>query len=82
MNEVHCTGNRDLVQGILRGEWGWEGVLMSDWHATGATTEASSGLYRAAITLRRESAGARRSSYLPVEGHPGDVRPARPPWRH
>ena len=44
VNGVHCTGNRDLVQGILRGEWGWEGVLMSDWHATGATTEASAGL--------------------------------------
>ena len=44
VNGVHCTGNRDLVAGVLRGEWGWEGVLMSDWHATNDATEASAGL--------------------------------------
>lgn len=34
VNGTHCTENRELVRGILRGEWGWDGVLMSDWHAT------------------------------------------------
>jgi beta-glucosidase len=34
VNGVHCSQNAALVRGILRGEWGWDGVLMSDWHAT------------------------------------------------
>ena len=44
VNGVHCTGNRDLAGKILRDEWGWDGVLMSDWHATNDTLEASTGL--------------------------------------
>jgi beta-glucosidase len=44
VNGVHCTGNRDLAGRILRDEWGWDGVLMSDWHATNDALEASAGL--------------------------------------
>jgi beta-glucosidase len=41
LNGTHCTRNADLVRGILRGEWEWEGVLMSDWHATHDTVESA-----------------------------------------
>jgi beta-glucosidase len=44
VNGVHCTGNHDLIGGILRDEWGWDGVLMSDWHATNDVREAEAGL--------------------------------------
>ena len=45
VNGLHCTCNPDLIGRILRGEWGWEGVLLSDWHATSdATLEAAAGL--------------------------------------
>jgi beta-glucosidase len=44
VNGVHCTGNQELVGGILRDEWGWDGVLMSDWHATNDTLEVMTGL--------------------------------------
>jgi beta-glucosidase len=44
VNGVHCTGNRELIGGILRGEWGWDGVLVSDWHATNDTLEVEAGL--------------------------------------
>lgn len=30
---VPTTGNATLLRGILRGEWGYDGVLLSDWHA-------------------------------------------------
>ncbi|MBO9519557.1 MAG: glycoside hydrolase family 3 C-terminal domain-containing protein [Porphyrobacter sp.] len=30
---VPTTGNAALLRGILRGEWGYDGVLLSDWHA-------------------------------------------------
>lgn len=30
---VPSTGNERLIDGILRGQWGWEGVILSDWNA-------------------------------------------------
>ena len=45
VNGVHCTNNGDFIGGILREEWGWDGVLMSDWHATHDTVaDANAGL--------------------------------------
>ena len=31
LNGVHLSENRRILQDILRGEWGWEGLIMSDW---------------------------------------------------
>lgn len=36
LNGLHCSENKNLLDGILRGEWGWKGLIMSDW--TGALT--------------------------------------------
>ncbi len=45
VNGVHCSRNSALVAGILRDEWGWDGVLMSDWDATHDTvSDAAAGL--------------------------------------
>jgi beta-glucosidase len=45
VNGVHCSNNAALVGGVLREEWGWDGVLMSDWDATHDTVaDASAGL--------------------------------------
>ena len=41
VNGVHCSQNAALIGGILRGEWAWDGVLMSDWEATHDTVEDS-----------------------------------------
>ncbi|KAJ9144179.1 Beta-glucosidase [Pleurostoma richardsiae] len=40
MNGTHCSENERLLQGILRGEWGWDGLVMSDWFGTYSTSEA------------------------------------------
>src|SRR5690242_11483548 len=32
---VPTTANRDLVRGLLRERWGWQGLLVSDWGAIG-----------------------------------------------
>jgi beta-glucosidase len=45
VNGVHCTENDHLVREVLKGEWGFDGVLMSDWVATyDAVHAAAAGL--------------------------------------
>ncbi len=31
MNGVHTSASSDLLEGILRKEWGYEGLIMTDW---------------------------------------------------
>lgn len=35
INGVYCSANRDLINDILRREWGYRGIVMTDWLATG-----------------------------------------------
>lgn len=34
INGVHAANSRDLCTVLLREEWGFEGVIMSDWNTT------------------------------------------------
>src|ERR1035437_2060154 len=34
VNGVYCSDHLHLVHDVMRGEWAWDGVLMSDWYAT------------------------------------------------
>jgi beta-glucosidase len=40
VNGVHAAEHPRLLQSILRDEWKWDGLLMSDWYGTYSTTEA------------------------------------------
>lgn len=33
LGRIPCTGNAELMQGLLREKWGFDGVLISDWAA-------------------------------------------------
>ena len=35
INGVYCANHAELCNGILRGEWGFDGVIMTDWLSTG-----------------------------------------------
>ncbi|KAH6652601.1 beta-glucosidase [Truncatella angustata] len=41
VNGKYCSENEKLLDGLLRREWGWEGLVMSDWWGTYSTTEAA-----------------------------------------
>ncbi|KAK4211669.1 beta-glucosidase [Rhypophila decipiens] len=41
VNGTYCSENKELLEGILRKEWNWDGLIMSDWYGTYSTTEAT-----------------------------------------
>ena len=43
LNGQHCTENNHLNNDILKGEWGFDGILMSDWVSTYDTVRAANG---------------------------------------
>ncbi|KAH6884285.1 glycosyl hydrolase family 3 N terminal domain-containing protein [Thelonectria olida] len=40
VNGQHVSESKDMLEGILRREWGWKGLIMSDWFGTYSTAEA------------------------------------------
>ncbi|RZK70211.1 MAG: glycoside hydrolase family 3 protein [Rhodococcus sp. (in: high G+C Gram-positive bacteria)] len=41
INGVPATANTALIEGVLKGEWGYDGLVMSDWYATGSTADSA-----------------------------------------
>ncbi len=41
VNGVYCGEQPDLIGGVLRREWGFDGVVMSDWFGTHSTAPAA-----------------------------------------
>ncbi|KAH7409759.1 putative beta-glucosidase I [Cadophora sp. MPI-SDFR-AT-0126] len=42
LNGTYCSENYRLLDDMLRKEWGWKGMIVSDWYGTYSTTEAIS----------------------------------------
>ncbi|WVQ84780.1 hypothetical protein IAT38_006937 [Cryptococcus sp. DSM 104549] len=40
VNGVHCSETKSLIEGVLRGEWDFKGMVCSDWHGTYSVDEA------------------------------------------
>lgn len=40
---VYCCHNDGLINGVLKGDWNWDGALVSDWGGTTNTWEAANG---------------------------------------
>ena len=41
VNGVYCGEQPELIDGVLRGEWGFDGLVMSDWFGTHSTVPAA-----------------------------------------
>jgi beta-glucosidase len=40
INGTHADSHEFLLKQVLRGEWGWNGLVMSDWGGTNSTADA------------------------------------------
>ncbi|KAJ2967265.1 hypothetical protein NQ176_g9743 [Zarea fungicola] len=40
INGTFCSENPKYLDGMLRKEWGWDGLIMSDWYGTYSTNDA------------------------------------------
>ncbi|KAM0325856.1 hypothetical protein ACHAQA_007159 [Verticillium albo-atrum] len=40
VNGTHVSDDRKFVEDIVRKEWGWDGLVMSDWYGTYSTVES------------------------------------------
>ncbi|PLB38821.1 beta-glucosidase H [Aspergillus candidus] len=40
VNGFHVSENKEIITDILRKEWGWDGLVMSDWFGTYSTSDA------------------------------------------
>jgi beta-glucosidase len=38
---IHCGEQHDLIEGVLRDEWDFDGLVMSDWYGTHSTIPAA-----------------------------------------
>ena len=43
VNGVYCGEQPDLINGVLRDEWGFDGLVMSDWFGTHSTVAGRAG---------------------------------------
>ena len=51
INGVYCANSRELCTDILRSEWGFEGVVMTDWLSTGEDRADESAAIEAGVDL-------------------------------
>jgi len=70
VNGVHTSERRDVLKTVLREEWGWRGLVMTDWIVS--MIGKRGGKYRMAKSAPSIAAG--NSLFMP--GSPGDYRMA------
>ncbi|KAL2812455.1 glycoside hydrolase superfamily [Aspergillus cavernicola] len=64
VNGEYCSANKHLLRDILREEWGWDGVAMSDWFGTNTVVPS----VEVGLDLEMPGPVKRRGKHL-IEAH-------------
>src|SRR5215217_190840 len=72
LNGGYCTEDEALLAGILRGEWGFEGFVLSDWFGLASTTDSP----RAGLDLEMPGPARVYGPALAAAVRAGDVEEA------
>jgi beta-glucosidase len=72
LNGSYCTEDERLLGGILRGEWGFTGFVVSDWFALASTTQSP----RAGLDLEMPGPGRAYGPALAQAVRDGEVEEA------
>lgn len=51
INDTYCANSKELCTDILRSEWGFEGIVMTDWLSTGEDRASEAGCLKAGVDL-------------------------------
>ena len=51
INGTYCANNKELCTDILRSEWGFRGIVMTDWLSTGEDRADEAGCIKAGVDL-------------------------------
>ncbi|KAH8890264.1 hypothetical protein GQ53DRAFT_868132 [Thozetella sp. PMI_491] len=60
INGTYCSNDEFLLQEVLRGEWGWDGLVMSDWFGTNGVVPS----VKAGMDLEMPGPTRRRGKHL------------------
>ncbi len=63
LNGIYCSENRFLLHDVLRGEWGFEGFVVSDWHAVHQRSLSLQASLELEMPFAPQSAAALRDAY-------------------
>ncbi len=69
LNGTYCSDSRFLLEEVLRGDWGFDGVVVSDWFAAAHTSEAIA----AGLDLEMPGPGRAYGPALAAAVRAGDV---------
>ncbi len=73
INGVYASENRQLLRGVLRDEWGFDGAVISDWFGTHTAAESLA----AGLDLEMPGPPRARGSALLAAVHAGETTEAR-----
>ena len=73
VNGIYCGEQPDLINGVLRDEWGFDGLVMSDWFGTHSTVPA----VRAGLDLEMPGPSAWLGPSLAAAVRAGEVDASR-----
>src|SRR3546814_16064095 len=74
---TYCSENTELITDIIRDEWGFDGLVMSDWYGTHSTAPATTAGIQLEMPGPPENRGPDQRTAVPSRVAPAPILAAR-----